>query len=98
GGVLLGEDDSPLPNLLMMMKDLAKGRIAADPVDLGPSRRQPVLNPENAALIDRAVRRAAPTPPGKIPQPRRRYPPCPGAARPARTRSAQPTQKGRQPD
>jgi hypothetical protein len=48
---LLGEDDSLLPNLLtMMMKDLAKGRIAADPVDLGPSRPQPGAQPGRRCL------------------------------------------------
>jgi homoserine O-acetyltransferase len=31
----------------------------------------PVLNPEDAAFIDRLVRRAAPTPAAKIAQPRR---------------------------
>jgi len=53
----------------------------------------------DAAFIDRAVRRAAPTPAAKIAQPRL-IPRCPRSASPgpAPDRKAQPTQKGRQPD
>ena len=42
----------------------------------------PVLNPEDAAFIDRAVRWAAPTPAAKIAQPRRSYRAVPETPRP----------------
>jgi len=60
----------------------------------------PVLNSEDVALIDRAVRRAAPRPAGQDRPAASLIPRCPRSASPgpAPDRKAQPTQKGRQPD
>ena len=50
---------------------MQKAELRPIPSIWGHRAGNPVLNPEDVALIDRAVRRAAPTPAAEIAQPRR---------------------------